>query len=222
MSGLVCTGRRGPQLGWRAAADCGIAPDGGGERRVRIVGGQFRGRTLSAPPGSATRPTSDRARQALFNVLEHAGWSPGIEGLRVIDLFAGSGALGFEALSRGAAACLFVESDGRARAAIDANAAALGVGALARMDRRNATDLGLRPPGAGPAYDLAFLDPPYGKGLGERALLSVDEGGWLAPGALAVWERGADEPAVEVPGWEPLDERRYGAARMAFLRLAAG
>ena len=185
---------------------------------MRIVGGQFRGRTLQAPPGSGTRPTGDRARQALFNVLEHAGWSPGLRGLRVVDLFAGSGALGFEALSRGAAACLFVESDGRARAVIDANAAALGVGARVRMDRRNATDLGLRPPGAGPAYDLAFLDPPYGKGLGERALESLADGGWVGPGALAVWERGADEPAVAVPGWTPLDERRYGAARVAFLR----
>ena len=185
---------------------------------MRVVAGRLRGRPLSTPSGSATRPTSDRARQALFNVLEHAGWSPGLQGLRVIDLFAGSGALGFEALSRGAAACLFVESDGRARAVIDANAAALGVGALTRMDRRNATDLGLRPPGAGPAYDLAFLDPPYGKGLGERALESLADGGWLEPGALAVWERGADEPAVAVPGWTPLDERRYGAARVSFLR----
>ena len=86
------------------------------------------------------------------------------------------------------------------------------------MDRRNATDMGLRPAGSGLAYDLVFLDPPYGKGLGERALASLQEGGWVEPGALAVWERGADEPAVDVTGWERLDERRYGAARVSFLR----
>ncbi|MBW3618184.1 MAG: 16S rRNA (guanine(966)-N(2))-methyltransferase RsmD [Proteobacteria bacterium] len=191
---------------------------------MRIVGGRFRGRGLRAPEGQGTRPTGDRARQALFNVLEHAGWSPLTEpprweGRRVMDLFAGSGALGFEALSRGAEVCLFVESDGRARGAIDANAAALGLSGQTRMDRRNATDMGTRPAGAGPAYDLVFLDPPYGKGLGERALESLEEGGWVEPGALAVWERGAEEPAVEVPGWALLDQRRYGAARVFFLRL---
>lgn len=189
---------------------------------VRIVGGRFRGRALQAPEGLGTRPTSDRARQALFNVLEHAGWSPGLEGRRVMDLFAGSGALGFEALSRGAEACLFVEADGRARGTIDVNAAVLGVSSRVRMDRRNATDLGTRPAGAGPAYDLVFLDPPYGRGLGERALESVTDGGWVEPDAVAVWERGAEEPAVEVPGWEVLDARRYGAARVSFLRLTAG
>lgn len=189
---------------------------------MRIVGGRFRGRPLLAPPGLGTRPTGDRARQAVFNVLEHAGWSPGLHGRRVLDLFAGSGALGFEALSRGAAVCLFVESDGRARGVIDANAAALGVSAMIRMDRRNAADMGNRPVGVGAAYDLVFLDPPYGKGLGERALESLDEGGWVEPGAAAVWERGADEPEVEVPGWKPLDARRYGAARVSFLTYEGG
>jgi 16S rRNA (guanine966-N2)-methyltransferase len=114
----------------------------------------------------------------------------GVAGRRVIDLFAGSGALGFEALSRGAELCLFVESDGRARGAIDANAAALGAQARVRMDRRNATDMGVRPAGGGAAYDLVFLDPPYGKGLGERALEGLADGGWVEPGAVAVWERG--------------------------------
>lgn len=189
---------------------------------MRIISGRFRGRGLRAPDGTHTRPTGDRARQALFNVLEHAGWSPlsehpGWAGKRVMDLFAGSGALGFEALSRGAETCLFVEADGRARGVIDANASALGIAAHVRMDRRNATDLGLRPPG-GRGYDLVFLDPPYGKGLGEPALDSLQDGGWLEPGALAVWERGAEEASVEVPGWERLDERRYGAARVSFMR----
>jgi 16S rRNA (guanine966-N2)-methyltransferase len=190
----------------------------GGNQTLRIVGGRLRGRAFAAPDGTGTRPTGDRARQAMFNVLEHAGWSPGLQGRRVMDLFAGSGALGFEALSRGAETCLFVESDGRARGVIGANAAALGVSDQARMDRRNATDLGLRP-AAGSTYDLVFLDPPYGKGLGERALDSLTDGGWLEPGALAVWERGADEPPMTVPGWTPLDERRYGAARVFFLKL---
>jgi 16S rRNA (guanine966-N2)-methyltransferase len=159
----------------------------------------------------------------VFNVLEHAGWSPfaeppGWEGRRVMDLFAGSGALGLEALSRGAETCLFVESDGRARGTIDINAAALGLSSRVRMDRRNAVDLGVRPAGVGPAYDLAFLDPPYGRGLGERALASLEEGGWVEPGAVAVWERGAAEVEVAVAGWELLDARRYGAARVSFLR----
>lgn len=198
-----------PSGPWSAHAAAG--------RAVRIVGGRLRGRAFDAPEGQGTRPTGDRVRQALFNVLEHAGWSPGLQGRRVMDLFAGSGALGLEALSRGAEVCLFVESDGRARGVIGANAAALGVSAQSRMDRRNATDLGLRP-ATGASYDLVFLDPPYGKGLGERALASVEEGGWVEPGAVAVWERGADEPPVTVPGWTPLDERRYGAARVSFLR----
>jgi 16S rRNA (guanine966-N2)-methyltransferase len=189
---------------------------------MRIVAGRFRGKSLAAPPGLGTRPTGDRARQAVFNILEHAPWSPGLQSARVIDLFAGSGALGFEALSRGAAFCLFVETDEGARGAIRDNMEALGVFGAARVHRRDATDLGVRPGSAGPAFDLAFLDPPYGKGLGERALARLVEGGWLAPGALAVLERGADEPDLALAGFETLDTRRYGAARVDFLRAQAG
>lgn len=185
---------------------------------MRIVAGKFRGRALAAPQGRTTRPTSDRARQALFNVLEHAAWSVPLDGLRVIDLFAGSGALGFEAVSRGAAFCLFVETDEAARGAIRDNMEAFGLFGAARVHRRSAVDLGVRPGSAGEAFDLAFLDPPYGQGLGEQALARLVEGNWLRPGALAVYERGADEPDIETPGYARLDARDWGAARVLFLR----
>lgn len=185
---------------------------------MRIVSGDFRGKTLAAPAGSATRPTSDRARQAIFNILEHAPWSPGVRERRVIDLFAGSGALGFEALSRGAAFCLFVETDEAARGAIRENVDAMSLFGRTRVHRRDATDLGVRPGADGPAFDLAFLDPPYAKGLGERALLRLGEGGWLAPGAIVVFERGAAEAAFTADSYEALDARDYGAARVHFLR----
>ncbi len=188
---------------------------------LRIVSGRFRGKALVAPPGLNTRPTGDRARQAVFNILEHAGWSRPLTGARVIDLFAGSGALGFEALSRGAAFCLFVETDEAARGALRENIDALGQFGATRVHRRDATDLGVRPGSAGPAFDLAFLDPPYAKGLGEKALAGLISGGWLAPGAIAVFERGRDEPDPETPGFEPLDVRDYGAARVHFLRGTA-
>jgi len=186
---------------------------------LRIVSGEFRGKALAAPPGANTRPTSDRARQAIFNILEHAPWSKGVRDLRVIDLFAGSGALGFEALSRGAAFCLFVETGEAARGAIRENVDAMGLFGRTRVHRRDATQLGVRPGADGPAFDLAFLDPPYAKGLGEIALARLAEGGWLAPGATAVLERGAGEPALSVDGYEELDARDYGAARVHFLRL---
>jgi 16S rRNA (guanine966-N2)-methyltransferase len=192
---------------------------------MRIVSGSFRGKTLAAPQGEATRPTSDRARQAIFNILEHAAWSNGVRDVRVIDLFAGSGALGFEALSRGAAFCLFVETDAAARGAIRDNVETLGTkGELfgrTRIHRRDATDLGPRPGSDGPPFDLVLLDPPYAKGLGERALAELAGGGWLAPGAAVMFERGADEPDPVVPGFELLDARRYGAAKVVFLKAAA-
>jgi 16S rRNA (guanine966-N2)-methyltransferase len=174
---------------------------------MRIVGGSYRGRALIAPTGQGTRPTADRTREAVFNVLEHAGWSRGVE-----------------ALSRGAAFCLFVETDAAARGAIRDNAEALGArGELfgrTRIHRRDATDLGQRPGSDGPPFDLAFLDPPYGKGLGERALDGLLAGGWLAPGAVIVFERGVDEPDPAVAGFERLDVRRYGAAKVAFMKAA--
>lgn len=189
---------------------------------MRIVSGEFRGKTLAAPRGEATRPTSDRARQAIFNILEHAPWSDGVREKRVIDLFAGSGALGFEALSRGAAFCLFVETDEAARGAIRENVDAMGLFGRTRVHRRDATQLGVRPGADGPAFDLAFLDPPYAKGLGETALARLAQGGWLAPGATVVFERAAAEGPFEVEGYALLDARDYGAARVSFLRHGAG
>lgn len=185
---------------------------------MRIVAGSLKGRAIVAPEGQGTRPTSDRARQAVFNVLEHASWAEPLHEARVIDLYAGSGALGFEAISRGAAFCLFVEIDDDARGAIRENADAYGLMGRTRVHRRSATDLGVRPGSAGEAFDIAFLDPPYGKGLGEQTLLRLTEGGWLKPGAIVVFERGSDEPDIDTPGYERLDARDYGAARVLFLR----
>lgn len=188
---------------------------------MRIVGGQFRGRALTAPEGQGTRPTSDRAREALFNVLGHAAWAPDLNGARVIDLFAGSGALGFEAISRGAGFCLFVETDDGARGAIRENAENLGLFGKTRVHRRSATDLGVRPGSAGEAFTVAFLDPPYGKGLGEQTLARLLEGDWLAPEALVVFERAADDLDLQAPGYQLLDERTWGAARVWFLKKSA-
>jgi 16S rRNA (guanine966-N2)-methyltransferase len=172
-----------------------------------------------APKGQSTRPTADRARQALFNVLEHAPWGRRLAVTRVMDLFAGSGALGLEALSRGAPFCLFVDSGVAAREAIAANLAALGIGGRARVLAADATRLGAL--GAEASFDVAFLDPPYGSGLAEPALAALAQGGWLVPGALAVVERGADEGASEAKGFTVLDERRWGAARVTFLAFRA-
>ena len=188
---------------------------------MRIVAGRFKGKALVAPQGQGTRPTSDRARQAIFNILEHAAWAPDLAGARVIDLFAGSGALGLEALSRGADFCLFVETDAEARGAIRDNVEAFGLFGATRIHRRDATNLGQKPAADGAPFDLAFLDPPYGKGLGTRALADLAAGGWLADGALAVLEVGAAETAPAVEGFELIDERVYGAAKVLFLRRSA-
>lgn len=188
---------------------------------MRIVAGSLKGRAIVAPEGQNTRPTSDRARQAIFNVLEHAAWAEDVlDGARVIDLYAGSGALGYEAISRGGAFCLFVETDDGARGAIRENMDAYGLFGRTRVHRRSATDLGPRPGSAGEAFTLAFLDPPYGKGLGEQTLEKLLEGNWLAPNAVVVYERGSDEPEIETPGYERMDARDYGAARVLFLKVA--
>ena len=184
---------------------------------MRIVSGQYRGKPIAAPEGRATRPTSDRAREAVFNILEHAPWAPELKGARVLDLFAGSGALGLEALSRGGAFCLFVETDDAARGAIRDNVEALHLFGCTRIHRRDATDLGPRPSSAGPAFDLVFLDPPYAKGLGEKALAELAAHGWLAPGAALVFERGEGESDIQPDGYDLIDERRYGAAKVLFL-----
>ena len=185
---------------------------------MRIVAGAHRGRAIVAPKGHSTRPTADRTRQAMFNVLEHAAWAPDLDEARVIDLYAGSGALGLEALSRGAAYCLFVDNDAAARAAAQANLEILKLEDRSRLDRRDATRLGARATADGAPYDLAFLDPPYAKGLAESALAALTDGAWLAPGALVVVERGAGEAPLLAPGYETLDSRAWGAARVWFLK----
>lgn len=172
---------------------------------MRIVAGRFRGRTLSTPKSGAIRPTADRTRESLFNVLSSR--RP-LEGLRVIDLFAGTGALGLEAMSRGAGFCLFVEESAEGRGLLRTNVEALGLQGATKIFRRDATDLGI--PGTMEPFDLAFADPPYGRGLGERAAASLLAGGWLRPGALlALEERASAAPAV-LPGWATVDIRSYG------------
>lgn len=183
---------------------------------MRIVGGKFKGRALSTPKGRNTRPTSDRAREAMFNVLAHAEWAPGIEDARVVDLFAGSGALGLEAMSRGAGFCLFVETEASARGAIRDNIDLLQLFGHTRLHRRDATHLGDKASNLGDAFDIAFLDPPYGKGLGERSLQRLIDGDWLSAHAIAVLEVGADEDP-DVNGWTIEVEKAYGAAKVLFL-----
>lgn len=184
---------------------------------MRIVGGTYRGRTLVVPEGTNVRPTTDRVREALFNILEHGSIS--LEGARVLDMFSGSGALGLEALSRGAQAVLFVEEDADARGAIRTNIETLGATGATRVFRRDATNLGAIPKNQTDLYNLVFLDPPYNKGLGPKALASARDGGWLAPGATIVFECGADENP-DVSGFTLEDSRRYGDTKVLFLSLA--
>lgn len=186
---------------------------------MRIVAGQFKGRPIQAPKSDATRPTSDRARESLFNMLAHAAWAPELEGARVIDLFAGSGALGFEAISRGASFCLFVETAHAARGAIRQNIDTLSLFGKTRIHRRSATDLGEKPAGLGTPFNLAFMDPPYHKGLVEPCLQVLRDGGWLAEDALVVIETAADED-LDLTGWELIADRNIGAAKVWFLKAA--
>ena len=187
---------------------------------MRIVGGQFRGRPLAAPADEGTRPTSDRAREAVFNILAHGVTDFDLEGARVLDLFAGTGALGLEALSRGAAFCLFVEQEADARALIRRNVEALGLTGVTKIFRRDATDLG--PAGRNGGFTLAFLDPPYGQGLAERALASAAEGEWLAPGAIAVIEKRKGTSVALPAGFTPFDQRTWGETQAVFARFAGG
>jgi 16S rRNA (guanine966-N2)-methyltransferase len=185
---------------------------------MRIVGGDYKGRALTTPDGRNTRPTSDRAREAIFNILAHAGWAPDLDGARVMDVFAGSGALGFEALSRGASFCLFVETDEAARGAIRDNVETFGLFGRTRVHRRDATQLGQRPGAQAEAFDLVFLDPPYYKGLGEKALDCLKTGGWLSENAIIVFERGVDEGDFATDVWEKINTKIYGAAQVLFLK----
>lgn len=184
---------------------------------MRIIGGTFRGRPLAAPKSDGIRPTADRTREAVFNVLAH-GYSDRLVGARVLDLFAGTGALGLEALSRGAAYCLFVEESAAARALIRTNIENFGLQGATRIFRRDATRLGQA--GTIAPFDLVFADPPYRRGLGERALQSAREGGWLAPRALCVVEEAADAPFEPGPGFAVVEQRDYGDTTIRFIEGA--
>lgn len=184
---------------------------------MRIVGGEFRGRPLAAPRTQSIRPTTDRTREALFNVLAHR-FAGRLDGARVLDLFAGTGALGLEAVSRGAAHCLFIEESAEGRGLIRDNVEAFGLQGRTKVFRRDATALGAA--GTIAPFNLVFADPPYGKGLGERALRSARAGGWLAPEALCVVEEAAAAPFDPGQGFELLDQRGYGETVIRFLASA--
>lgn len=180
---------------------------------MRIVGGEFRGRVLATPKSNAIRPTIDRTRESLFNILSHA--HPDVlDGTRILDLFAGTGAVGMEALSRGCRSALFVENSVEGRSLLWENIEALGLHGRARILRRDATSLGGH--GNVEPFHLVFADPPYGKGLGEKALASAHEGGWIVPGALAILEERADiAPALD-PCFRYIEDRTFGDTRIHF------
>ncbi|MCX7304611.1 MAG: 16S rRNA (guanine(966)-N(2))-methyltransferase RsmD [Hyphomicrobiales bacterium] len=181
---------------------------------MRIVGGEFRGRTLAAPRSQAIRPTSDRTREAVFNVLAHR-FAEKLERARVLDLFAGTGALGLEALSRGASHCLFIEESAEGRGLIRTNVEAFGLVGRTKIFRRDAAGLG----GAGTIapFGLVFADPPYGRGLAETALHSALKGGWLLPHALCVVEEAASAPFSPGESFAVIDERGYGETVIRFI-----
>nr|WP_314261930.1 16S rRNA (guanine(966)-N(2))-methyltransferase RsmD [uncultured Devosia sp.] len=181
---------------------------------MRIVAGKFRGKQLNSPSDDSIRPTSDRARESMFNILA-SRLGPVFHEVRVLDLFAGTGALGLEALSRGANHVTFVDTGAESRGLIRDHIEAFGAGGVTKLLRRDATDLGK--PGTFGQFNLVFLDPPYGKGLGELALTGIAGNGWLASGATVVFEESV-EAEVEIPEGFVLDDRReYGAAAVYFL-----
>jgi 16S rRNA (guanine966-N2)-methyltransferase len=183
---------------------------------MRIVGGRFRGRALKGPASDAIRPTSDRLRETIFNILAH-GYGDPVEDARVLDLFAGTGAMGLEALSRGAAFALFVDESAAARGLIRENVEALGVGGQSRLFRRDATRMG--PAAPKEPFSLVLCDPPYGKGLAERALASCAAGGWLANDALIVVEEAANAAVKWPEGFALIEARDYGEAQVVFGRF---
>jgi 16S rRNA (guanine966-N2)-methyltransferase len=188
---------------------------------MRITGGRFRGRALAAPGDASVRPTSDKVRQAVFNILAHNDFGTGfaLESARVVDLFAGTGAMGLEALSRGAFMCLFIDSSAESRALLRRNVEALALTGATKIWRRDATLLGPTSAGAGGPFNLAFLDPPYRRNLIAPALASLRDGQWLAPDALVVAECARDESSNEQTGFSRLDSRRYGETEIMFLRV---
>lgn len=185
---------------------------------MRIIAGKFKGRTLATPSSQAVRPTSDRLRESIFNILTHAH-DDVIEGARVLDLFAGTGALGIEALSRGAAHALFVDDSTEGRGLLRENVERLGLGGVTKVFRRDATKLGPCHPHA--PFSLVFCDPPYRKGLGEQALAAARAGGWLLPDALIVFEEAADAAVTLPEGFEEVDRRAYGDTQIIIASVKA-
>ncbi len=182
---------------------------------MRVVGGRLKGRHIVAPSSRDIRPTADRLREAVFNILIHAYDDP-VEGVRVLDLFAGTGALGIEAASRGAAFAMFVDNGTEARALLRNNVEALGLGGVTKVYRRDATRLGPAHPVE--PFALAFVDPPYGGGLAEKALASLRDGGWLAPDALLVIEESKAANFTAPAGFEQLERRAYDDTEFVFVR----
>jgi 16S rRNA (guanine966-N2)-methyltransferase len=183
---------------------------------MRVVGGRLRGRALTAPKSRAIRPTADRLRESLFNILAHSFDDP-VSGARVLDLFAGTGALGIEALSRGAAFALFIDEGAEARALLRENVATLGLGGTSRIFRRDATKLGAAHPVA--PFSLAFLDPPYGEGLAEKALASARAGRWFTADALIVVEEATKAKFAAPEGFGEIERRRYDDTQFVVLKL---
>lgn len=183
---------------------------------MRVVGGEFRGRPLASPKAgsNAIRPTTDRTRESLFNILAH-GWPGKLDGTRMLDLFAGTGAVGIEALSRGASMVLFVEQSAGGRGLVRANIEAFGLEGRTKLFRRDATRLG--DIGQMEPFDFVFADPPYGEGLAERALVSLRDGGWLKPGALVVVEETAAADFEPPEGFTLAERRDFGDTRMYFM-----
>lgn len=186
---------------------------------MRIVGGEFRGRGLTAPHSRDIRPTSDRLRETLFDILMHR-YGDWLEGGRVLDLFAGTGALGLEAVSRGAAFALFVEEDVVARGLVRRNIETLGLTGRTRIFRRDATRLG--DAGTVSPFDLVFADPPYGAGMGETALAAALAGGWLKPAAICVLEESTKAPVIVPDGFEELERRVVADSTLLFLQAPSG
>lgn len=187
---------------------------------MRIVGGAFKGRRLVAPDGRDVRPTSDRVRESVFNILEHAAFSPGLTDASVVDVFAGTGALGLEAMSRGASTVTFIEHDDISRATILKNAGALGKARSIHVLRLDATKLPPPPRAANGPVTLAFLDAPYDQEISGPTLLSLKARGWIGPQSLCVVET-ASKTEFEIPrGFEVLDQRKYGAAMISFVKIA--
>ena len=182
---------------------------------MRIVGGEFKGRALATPRSNDIRPTTDRTRESLFNILSHT-YPEALDGARVLDCFAGTGAVGLEALSRGAASVLFVETSVEGRGLLRTNIESMGLQGRAKIYRRDATSLG--PVGTMEPFDLMFADPPYGKGLGEQAFRAAQEGGWLNDGALAILEERAGVDPDVGDGFEAIESREFGDTRMHFYR----